>query len=168
MQVNFCFDGSQLLGTAGAIKKALPLLGESFFVLYGDSYLLCDYQKIQRNFEQSGRLGLMTIFRNEGLWDQSNVEFTNGKICDYNKKNNTPRMNHIDYGLGVFQKNAFSSVPDGRPQDLAQVYQDLLRKGELAAYEVPDRFYEIGSLPGLEELRRFLASRSNAESEKLL
>jgi NDP-sugar pyrophosphorylase family protein len=77
-------------------------------------------------------------------------------------------MNHIDYGLGVFQKNAFSSVPDGRPQDLAQVYQDLLRKGELAAYEVPDRFYEIGSLPGLEELRRFLASRSNAESEKLL
>jgi N-acetyl-alpha-D-muramate 1-phosphate uridylyltransferase len=164
--VDFSFDGDQLLGTAGAIQKAIPLLGKSFFVLYGDSYLLCDYQEIQGNFEQSGKLGLMTIFRNEGLWDQSNVEFTNGQIQDYHKKNKTPRMNHIDYGLGVFQEKAFASVLAGQPQDLAQVYQDLIRNGELAAYEVRDRFYEIGSLAGLEELRRFLDSRSNPGLEK--
>jgi NDP-sugar pyrophosphorylase family protein len=154
--VEFSFDEPQLLGTAGAIKKALPLLGDNFFVLYGDSYLLCDYREIQAAFEESGRLALMTVFQNDGRWDRSNVELKGGQILFYDKKNQTPEMRHIDYGLGAFKKAAFQMVPDDQPYDLARLYQALLKRNELAAYEVKDRFYEVGSFAGLEEFRKYI------------
>lgn len=160
LRVEFSFDGSRLLGTAGAIKKALPWLGEAFFVLYGDTYLPCDYRAVQGKFEESGRLALMTVFRNDNRWDRSNIEFADGRVVAYDKQNLTPRMRHIDYGLGVFRQAAFSTVPAEQPCDLATLYQDLLRQGDLAAYEVHQRFYEIGSLEGLEETRRYLKTRS--------
>ena len=159
VQVDFSFDGPQLLGTAGALKKALPLLGNSFFVLYGDSYLPCDYRRIQEAFAQSGRLALMTIFPNHGRWDRSNVEFTDGKILVYDKNHQTAEMRHIDYGLGVFQERVFATIPGTQPHDLAQLYQDLLKQKELAAYEVRERFYEIGSPAGLQEMRHYMAEQ---------
>jgi MurNAc alpha-1-phosphate uridylyltransferase len=161
LRVEFSLDGGQLLGTAGAVKKALPLLGEAFFVLYGDSYLPIDYRPVQAVFEQSGQLALMTLFRNEGRWDRSNVEFVNGRIVAYDKYSKTPRMYHLDYGLGVFQQSAFDIVPRGQSYDLAKLYQHLLQRGELAAYEVSQRFYEVGSFEGLQETRRYLASQSH-------
>lgn len=159
LQVEFSFDGPKLLGTAGALKKALPLLRDSFFVLYGDSYLPCDYQNIQEVFEESGRMALMTIFPNHGLWDRSNVEFVDGEILVYDKNHQTAAMRHIDYGLGAFQQTAFATIPINQPYDLAWLYQDLLKQKELAAYEVRERFYEIGSPAGLEEMRRHMAEQ---------
>src|ERR1700677_769141 len=92
LKVEYSYDGAKLLGTAGAIKTALPKLGERFFVMYGDSYLTCDYAAIEQKFLQSGKPGLMTVFRNDGQWDTSNVEFENGRILNYSKKNRTGRM----------------------------------------------------------------------------
>jgi NDP-sugar pyrophosphorylase family protein len=157
VEVQYAFDGPVLLGTAGAITSALPLLGDNFFVLYGDSYLECDYQAIASKFIESGKLALMTVFRNLGAYDSSNVEFSAGRILAYDKKHRTDRMHYIDYGLGLFQRAAFDHVPKGQPYDLAKLYQDLLATGELAAYEVDRRFYEIGSVAGLQELAEHLA-----------
>jgi MurNAc alpha-1-phosphate uridylyltransferase len=156
LRVEFSFDGPRLLGTGGAIRKALPLLADSFFILYGDTYLCCDYRAVEAEFERSGKLALMTVFRNEDRWDTSNVEMVAGRIAAYDKRQRTPRMRHLDYGLGVFARAAFKDVPDDEPRDLAAVYQDLLERGELAAYEVSERFYEIGTLAGLEETRQHL------------
>src|SRR5258708_33578918 len=159
LQVDYSFDGHVLLGTAGAIKNALPKLGESFFVIYGDSYLPCDYAAIARNFESAGVLGMMTVFRNEGKWDTSNVEFKAGTILAYSKTNRSPRMRYIDYGLGVFRAEAVHNLPVGKPSDLAAVYADLLRRQQLAAFEVRERFYEIGSPEGLRETAEYLAAQ---------
>jgi NDP-sugar pyrophosphorylase family protein len=159
LHVTLSFDGPALLGTAGAIKRALPTLGRSFFVLYGDSYLECDYRKTQDAFERSERLGLMTVYRNEGQWDTSNIEYRNGTIISYDKKHRTPQMRHIDYGLGVFQGEAFDRIPEGTACDLETVYHDLNRRDQLAALEVTQRFYEIGSWRGVEELRNHLAAQ---------
>ena len=156
--VEYSFDGPALLGTAGAIRNALPRLGSRFFVIYGDSYLPCDYAAVAKAFESSGALGLMTVFRNEGKWDSSNVEFADGKILAYSKQNRTPRMNYIDYGLGVFQAQAFAGVPQGVASDLAGLYEGLLQRGQLAGFEVHQRFYEIGSAEGLKETDAFLAA----------
>jgi len=157
LQVEYSLDGPKLLGTAGAIRRALPLLGENFFVVYGDSYLPCDYAAVERSFLASGKAGLMTVHANEGRWDSSNVEFADGRVVAYDKTNRTPAMRHIDYGLGAFRLEAFDAVPDDRPTDLAGLYQDLLRQGELAAFEVPTRFYEIGSQEGIRELAELLS-----------
>ncbi len=152
----YSHDGAVLLGTAGAIRKALPKLGETFFVLYGDSYLPCDYAAIQTAFVTSGKSALMTVYRNEGQWDSSNVEFAEGRIIAYDKQDRTPRMRYIDYGLGVFRASAFAGTPDGVPYDLAIVYQQLLRENNLAAFEVHERFYEIGSFQGLKDFGSYL------------
>lgn len=158
LQVEYSFDGETPLGTGGAIQRALPLLGPSFFVLYGDSYLLCDYTAVQRHFIHSGFPGQMTIFRNQGQWDSSNVEAHAGRILRYDKRNRTPAMQYIDYGLGLFHQGAFAGFPASSAFDLAEVYQALLQKEQLAAYEIAERFYEIGSFEGLEELRQKLST----------
>jgi N-acetyl-alpha-D-muramate 1-phosphate uridylyltransferase len=164
INVSYSVDGPKLLGTAGALKTALPLLGDSFTVLYGDSYLTCDFAAVQRSFEnQSGKLALMTVYRNLGLYDTSNVEFENGRIVAYNKKNLTPRMQHIDYGLGMFHSKAFEKVPAGKVFDLAMLYQGLLNEGQLAAFEVKERFYEIGSFEGIRQTEEFLRSMGSAD-----
>jgi len=156
LHLDYSFDGPRFLGTAGALRKALPLLGKSFFVLYGDSYLPCDYRAVEEAFLLSGKLGLMTVYRNEGQWDASNVEFSGGRILAYDKANRSPGMRHIDYGLGVLRAAALESIPEGCSYDLAALYQELLRRGELAACEVSERFYEVGSLEGIRELAEYL------------
>ena len=156
LQVEYSHDGPTLKGTAGALRNALPLLGSSFFAAYGDSYLECDYRDVARRFEASGKLGLMTVFRNEGLWDTSNVEYDGSRIVAYDKRQRTERMRHIDWGLGVFRGAAFDLPENAAAGDLAVVYRNLLRQGELAAYEAGRRFYEIGSFSGIEELSHYL------------
>jgi NDP-sugar pyrophosphorylase family protein len=153
LAIDYSCDGPALLGTAGAVRNALPLLGDAFFVVYGDSYLPCSYRDVADAFHAAGQPGLMTVYRNEGRWDTSNVEFAEGRILAYDKKNRTARMRHIDYGLGVFRRAAFA----GEHVDLAEVYGDLLRRGQLASFEVSERFYEIGSFEGIGELSRHLA-----------
>ncbi len=156
LRVAYSPDGPRLLGTAGALKRALPLLGERFLVIYGDSYLPCDARSAVRTFERSGKLALMTVLRNEGRWDASNVIFQGGQLVRYDKKARSPEMCHIDYGLGAFDARAFADVPTDRPACLAELYQDLLSRGELVGHEVYERFFEIGSFQGLEGLCRYL------------
>jgi NDP-sugar pyrophosphorylase family protein len=156
LHIDYSFDGSVLLGTAGALKRALPLLGDSFLVLYGDSYLPIDLGAVETAFRASGKAGLMSVYSNEGQWDTSNVEFADGRIVAYDKKLRTERMRYIDYGLGAFHASAFNRVPAEKPWDLAVLYQDLQKAGELAAFEAPHRFYEIGSFRGIEELSSYL------------
>ena len=160
MRIEYSFDGDTLLGTGGALRKALPLLGDRFLVLYGDSYLLCDYAAVERAFLSSGKQGIMTVYRNHGKWDTSNVLYNEGKIEIYDKKMHSPEMKHIDYGLGGLSERALRAYDENAPVDLARVYQDLLARDELAAFEVDRRFYEIGSPAGLEELRHHFAHKA--------
>lgn len=152
VHIEYVFDGPKLLGTGGALIRALPKLGESFYVLYGDSYLPIDYGAVGDFFERSRKLGLMTVFENRERYDASNVWFEGGEIKVYDKKARVPQMQHIDYGLGVFRAAAFDGFPRDAVVDLAEVQKSLLNRGELAGYEVHQRFYEIGSHAGLAEL----------------
>lgn len=156
VSLEYSFDGPKLLGTGGAIRRALDLLPEEFFILYGDSYLPCDYRAVEMAFRQSGLPALMTVYRNAGQFDTSNVEFDGTRIVRYDKKDRTPAMNHIDYGLGVSRRDVFVNLPEGQHIDLEVVYQDLLGQGKLAAFEVHERFYEIGSVQGIRDTESYL------------
>jgi len=159
IEVVYSHDGGVLLGTGGALRLALPLLGERFLVLYGDSYLTCDYGDVIRAFEHSGKLGLMTVFKNDGQYDASNVVYRDRRIVCYDKTATSPAMLHIDYGLGALHSAALAGYPAEARLDLAAVYQDLLARDQLAGYEVAERFYEIGSPAGLEETRALLSAK---------
>lgn len=158
VNVSYVHDGPELLGTGGALKNTLSHInGDAFFVLYGDSYLPCDYASVQSFFINSDKLGLMTVFHNQNKWDSSNVEFSHQGIVAYDKVNKTEKMQYIDYGLGILSKDCFRFFNDQKVFDLAQLYQVLLANKLLAGYEVKERFYEAGSFTGIEELEYYLS-----------
>jgi len=159
LDVAYSTDGPELLGTGGALKEALPLLGERFFVLYGDSFLPVNFGAVQDAFERSGQDALMTVLRNGDRWDKSNVLFQDGRLLEYNKRAPRPEMAYIDYGLGVLSASVLQGYPDGLALDLADVYQDLSRQGRLAGMEVHQRFYEIGSHSGLKEAEAYFLNK---------
>ncbi len=159
MQIDYSFDGPTLLGTGGALKRALPKLGGQFLVIYGDSYMPVDYTAIIEAFVLSKKPALMTIFENEGHWDASNVWFEAGEIHRYDKKLRKREMRHIDYGIAVLSAQVFTPYPDDLAFDLADVYARLVADKQMAAYEVKARFYEIGSPEGLAELDSLLRDK---------
>lgn len=148
LSVRYSFDGEKLLGTGGALRRALPLLGPEFFVLYGDSYLEIDYAAVQAAYRGSAKPALMTVFRNEGQWDTSNVLFDGVRIVRYDKRNPTADMKYIDYGLGILS-NDLLKHRDNEAFDLADIYAELVAGGRLAGFEATKRFYEIGTPTGL-------------------
>jgi N-acetyl-alpha-D-muramate 1-phosphate uridylyltransferase len=160
VHIDYSFDGPSLLGTGGALKHALPKLGEQFLVMYGDSYMPVDYRAIVQAFVLSRKPGLMTILKNEGQWDASNVWFEDGELRRYDKKLRTPEMRYIDYGIAALRAEVFAQFPDHTPFDLADVYSHLVSENQMAAYEINQRFYEIGSHQGLAELDSLLRSKS--------
>jgi NDP-sugar pyrophosphorylase family protein len=156
LHIDYSFDGPTLLGTGGALKRALPKLGEKFLVIYGDSYMPVDYAAIVQAFVVSGKPALMTVFENEGRWDASNLWFERGEIRHYSKKLRTSGMRHIDYGISVLSASVFDSFSEAAIFDVADVYSGLVSEKQVAAYEVKQRFYQIGSREGLAELDSLL------------
>jgi len=148
LSVRYSFDGEKLLGTGGALRRALPQLGDDFFVLYGDSYLEIDYAAVQATYGERAKPALMTVFRNEGQWDTSNVLFDGAKILRYDKRNPSADMKYIDYGLGILSSELLKHRGN-EAFDLADVYAELVDGGRLAGFEATKRFYEIGTPSGL-------------------
>ena len=158
LEVAYSFDGERLLGTGGAVRRALPLLGDVCVVLYGDSYLDIDYQAVLNVFEQRPEPALMTVFRNEGQWDTSNVVFRDGKVIRYDKRQRDPEMAYIDYGASLYRASAIEQMPVDEPYDLGDLTHLLAAQGQLAGYEVTQRFYEVGSVSGIRETEQYLLS----------
>jgi len=164
----YSYDGNTLLGTGGALKRALPLLGSSFFVMYGVSYLFADPTRAWKAFLASGQPALMTVFKNDGRWDVSNVEVSEGRVLCYTKGGQRPGLRHIDYGLSVMHASVLETWGDHEVFDLATVMASLAADGQLAAHEVHSRFYEIGSSEGFRATEQMLgALRRSRESELL-
>jgi MurNAc alpha-1-phosphate uridylyltransferase len=159
LSISYSFDGTPLLGTGGAIKQALPLLGEHFFVLYGDAYLPCSFGDIQTAYEVARQPALMTVIRNENRWDRSNVIFDGDTVLEYDKQSGRGDLTHIDFGVSVLSSSVFEPYAERRCIDLADICGTLSRQGRLAGFEVSQRFYEIGSLLGMRETDAYLSQR---------
>jgi NDP-sugar pyrophosphorylase family protein len=193
LEIRYSDDGSALAGTGGAVRRALPLLGDLFWVMYGDSYMDIDYRGILRHFTASpvrrllpaaycpppsalrspnsaacaDALGLMTVIRNDNRWDRSNAIFENGRLTCYDKRNRSEGMRYIDYGVQLLRREALANVPAQDRCDLADLYRGMVAQGRMAGYEVFNRFYEIGTPGALEETGRYLSSVANARCEKV-
>ena len=162
LEVSYVDEGSELRGTGGALRLALDegALEDAFFVLYGDSYLPVDMAAIERAWEATSLPALMTVFRNDGQWDKSNAIYRDGKVVLYDKDRpaeHVEEMHWIDYGLSVLNCAVVERVPGEGVSDLSELTRDLSREGQLAGYEVEQRFYEAGSPEGLADLERYLS-----------
>lgn len=161
VRIQYSLDGETQLGTGGAIKKALSMLGPAFGVLYGDSYLPMNYQQAEQLFLANQSYALMTVYKNQNQFDKSNVEFVDGKLLNYEKDTDNQNLHHIDYGLTFFREAAFQPWANQSSFDLSKVCHQLAKDKQLDGFEVHDRFYEIGSILGIEEIAQYLGKVSN-------
>ena len=160
LQATYAYDGDRLLGTGGAVRRALPLLGELCYVVYGDAYLDIDYAAVLDHFLGRPEPALMTVFHNGGRWDTSNVHFQGGRVVRYDKRQPDPAMAYIDYGASLYRASAVERMPLDEPYDLGDLTHALAADGLLAGYEVTQRFYEVGSFDGIRETEAYLLSGS--------
>lgn len=159
LKISFSEDGKDLLGTGGALRKALDLLGEKFFILYGDSYLPINFLQVEQAYKKKRKSALMTIVKNKNQWDKSNVFFENGEIIEYNKHSPSADMSFIDYGLSIMSASIINQYGLNETFDLSDVYHKLSIKGKLGGFEVKQRFYEIGSHKGLSETETYFSQK---------
>lgn len=164
LSVEIVDEGTELRGTAGALRLALDLgrLDPAFLVTYGDSFLPIDFAAVWRAFQGSGKPALMTLFHNAGRWDQSNVVLEGGRVLYDKQRRVRPEteFTHIDYGLSALERSLVAErVPAQGRADLATLFHELSVEGRLAGLEVQQRFYEIGSPGGLTDFEQWLAAR---------
>ena len=161
LKVQYVDEGSELQGTAGALRLALDqnLLEDRFLVTYGDSFLPIAFHELAEQFCKQSRPALMSILKNDEKWDTSNVCFDGDAVTLYDKKHPSPKpkaMQYIDYGVSAFQKAVIESqVPSGQKADLADLFHKLSTQNLLAGYEVKERFYEIGSHSGIHDFESY-------------
>lgn len=158
VSIRYSEEGERLMGTAGALKRAEPLLDDEFFLIYGDSYLLLDYAAVMAYFRSQDRLALMVIYRNENLYDRSNVAASDGFVKAYDKEKQTSDMVYINYGVSVLRKETLEHIPPRRPYSQEELYERFIEERQLLAYETDQRFYEVGSPDGLAEFSRLVTS----------
>lgn len=162
VRIKYSYDGKELLGPIGALRHAEGLLTDAFFVTYGDAYLRLDYVALMREFLNSGKLGSMAVFRNEGRYGKSDVVVKNGRVVEYNKKTATPGMVWINFGVTALRKRALSSVSLNTFCDEESFYGGLVNRRQLLAFEVNERFYEIGTQDGLRAFGDFIIHKQFA------
>jgi len=156
INIRYSLDGGIQLGTGGAIQKALPLLGEEFAVIYGDSFLPINYLQIEKFFRTNPKMALMTVYKNWDNFEYSNVKFFDGLVLNYTKGVKDSKMQHIDYGLSYFRSKAFPLTKEHVVFDLSELQHELSVAGNLAGYEVFERFYEVGSVQGIKDFSQYL------------
>jgi MurNAc alpha-1-phosphate uridylyltransferase len=163
LTIRYAEDGPRLLGTGGALRRALAELKGEFLVTYGDSFLPFDYSAPLRDLlDHPEASGTMAVFENRGRWDKSNT-CVRGEIVARYEKNaapGDPSFPFIDYGATALRKSVVAAYPDETAFGLDVIQSALVEQGKLRAYRAPERFYEIGSPAGLEELEAYLAARS--------
>lgn len=158
LSIRYSHDGPEPLGTAGAVRAALPLLGDEFLVLYGDTYLRVDYAAVAEARRRGSWVALMTVLHNDGRWGPSNADFDGRRVVRHDKRAPDPGLRWIDYGLGALTPAALDPPHD----DLSDVYAELAATGRLGGFEASRRFYEIGSPAALAETDAFLRAAARS------
>jgi MurNAc alpha-1-phosphate uridylyltransferase len=160
LRVSYSDDGPRLLGTAGALRRALGLLEPLFLVTYGDSFLPFDYRApLEDLSSHPAALGSLAVFLNRGRWDASNVELAGELVARYEKGKKDPSLEYIDYGAIALRREVIAALPDGEPRGLDRVQEELARQRRLRAVVAEERFFEIGSEQGLRDLEQRLSSK---------
>jgi NDP-sugar pyrophosphorylase family protein len=162
VRITYSDDGDTLLGTAGCLKKAKALLAERFFLTFGDAYPILDYEAASAIFLMRRKLAMMVVNKNADRYGRSNTIVQDGLVTYYSKKEMRTGMDHIEFGVTFMHRKALDMIPDEYPLDLEVLYRRIIAQEEMAALNVDQRIYDIGSPKGLTEFRE-LADRGQLQ-----
>jgi NDP-sugar pyrophosphorylase family protein len=153
VNIQYSNDGDTPLGPIGAVKNAEPLLEDTFFIMYGDSYLSVDFQKAYSFFNQNDKLGLMVVYKNNNRYDKSNIVTKDNMVVSYGENDAT----YIDYGTSILRKKTLEFIPKNTFFTTGDLFTKLIEKKELLSYEAKERFYHIGNPEALEEFKSYIS-----------
>ncbi len=154
LKIQISYDGKNLLGTGGAVKKSLDLINNDFILTYADSYLEYNFQKIVKYYLKNKLTSLITVYKNKNGTDKSNIILKNNKIINYGK-DNLNQYNYIDWGISIFNKNIFKGIKK-RKFDLNLIYNTQIEKKLLYGYRVFKKYREIGTPSSLIEFKKYI------------
>jgi NDP-sugar pyrophosphorylase family protein len=159
VNIKYSYDGEKLLGPMGAVKNAESKLDDIFFIMYGDSYISVDFQKVHSYFLKHNKLGLMVVYKNCNKYDNSNLSVRDNLVIGHKVSGITEDINYIDYGTSLLRKKSLALIPEDSFCSTEQFFIKLINKKELLAYEANKRFYHIGTPESLEEFRDFIKNQ---------
>jgi len=155
VNIKYSYDGDKLLGPIGAIKNAEKMLKDEFFIMYGDSYISVDFQKVFSYYKENKKLALMVVFQNKDKYDKSNLKVNNNLVISHGEKD----ADYIDYGTSILNKKTLDFLEEDKFYSTGDFFKILIRKQELLAYEAKRRFYHIGNPEALEEIREHIKEK---------
>lgn len=159
VNIKYSYDREKLLGPMGAVKNAESKLEEVFFIMYGDSYISIDFQKVYAFFIKNNKLGLMVVYKNYDKYDNSNLSVKDNMVIGHKASGITDNINYIDYGTSVLRRKSLNLISEDTFCSTEQFFIKLIIKKELLAYEANKRFYHIGTPNSLEEFREFIKNQ---------
>jgi NDP-sugar pyrophosphorylase family protein len=159
LRVTYLEDGPTLLGTGGALLRALPMLGDTFWTTYGDTLLSVDTASAEAQFAASDACALMTVLHNRDRWQPSNTRVEGARVVAYSKDPRPEAAEHIDYGMLLFRADAFAGCGPGDAFDLAETLGALVSRSSLDAFEVAERFHDIGTVEALRDTEEWVRAR---------
>ncbi|MDQ3058864.1 MAG: nucleotidyltransferase family protein [Pseudomonadota bacterium] len=152
-------DFGGALETAGGIARALPLLGEVFWVLAGDVFVpgfefsataVC-------RFMQSDKLAHLWLVPNPAHNPRGDFGLGEGGLAlNLPPDNDTPRYTYST--IGLYRRALFDALPFGNPQGLAAPLAPLLRaamdRGQVSAELYEGDWTDVGTPARLAELNQ--------------
>ena len=155
VNIRYSYDKDKPLGPIGALKNAESLLQDTFFIMYGDSYVFVDFDKVYSYFKKQNKIALMVVYQNFDKFDSSNIIINNEKVVKYDGEK-TKETTYIDYGVSLFRKKILQDVPQDVFYSTNDLFSKLVKQKELLAYEVKKRFYHIGTPEALKEFKKYI------------
>ena len=143
---------------AGRSAGRLPALPDAFWVTYGDSLLEVDVPRAEAEFARRPRARPDDrSSQADGRTRAMHVE--GGLVVGTGRTQPPVGGDHIDYGMLLFDAEAFESFTDSRAFDLVQVLNPLIATRRLVAFAVTEAFHDIGTPGTLRETERFIRAR---------
>jgi len=144
LNVRIVHDGDTLRGTGGSIRSVIDELPRYFWVTYGDTYVVADLDAAESAFQSRGGR-VMTVWKNSDFLETSNVTISRSQVIRYEKQAQPGSHQWIDFGLIRFDRGDFLGFAADETWDLSEVLIRLIEAGELGAWEVATRFWDVGT-----------------------
>ena len=135
------------LGTAGAIRLALPKLGnETVLMMNGDSFCEVDFHAFlsAHRGHSGGATITLTHVENASRFGRVQVDGSE-RVVRFEEKNPVPAPGWINAGIYLLQRTLIAGIPLGKALSIERdVFPDWVAKERVSGFRGGGRFIDIG------------------------
>ncbi len=143
------------------LKKAVNLLDDHFFLLYGDNYWPFSLKKMINFYKSKGVFATTTVYNNKDGYGEYGYENNicvgkNGRVLFYDKTRQNSRLNGVDIGFFILNKKIVLDMPNHNFSFEKEIIPSLINKKQIAAYQTDDRYHTITNALCLKNFENYI------------